>query len=97
MVAAHRYLVFSCLGSGLILLGISMLYSVTGHLLMEDLGRAVAQLAQTGRYAIPLTASALLMTLGLAIKSAQFPFHAWLPTRTPARRPPPAPFCLDWC
>ena len=79
VVAAIRYLVFSCLGSGLILLGISMLYSVTGHLLMEDLGRAVAQLAQTGRYAIPLTASALLMTLGLAIKSAQFPFHAWLP------------------
>ncbi|WP_435322090.1 complex I subunit 5 family protein [Muriventricola aceti] len=79
VVAAIRYLVFSCLGSGLILLGISMLYSVTGHLLMEDLGRGVAQLAQTGRYAIPLTASALLMTLGLAIKSAQFPFHAWLP------------------
>ena len=79
VVAAIRYLVFSCLGSGLILLGISMLYSVTGHLLMEDLGRAVAQLAQTDRYAIPLTASALLMTLGLAIKSAQFPFHAWLP------------------
>ena len=23
--------------------------------------------------------SALLMTLGLSIKSAQFPFHAWLP------------------
>ena len=38
VVAAIRYLVFSCLGSGLILLGISMLYSVTGHLLMEDLG-----------------------------------------------------------
>ena len=79
VVAAIRYLIFSCLGSGLVLLGISILYAVTGHLLMEDLSMAVAWLARTGEYALPLTASALLMTLGLAIKSAQFPFHAWLP------------------
>ena len=79
IVAAIRYLVFSSLGSGLVLLGISILYAITGHLLMEDLSREVARLAGTGEYAVPLTAAALLMTLGLAIKSAQFPFHAWLP------------------
>ncbi len=79
VVAAIRYLVFSCLGSGLILLGISILYCITGHLLMEDLGRTVARLAASGQYMVPLTASALLITLGLSIKSAQFPFHAWLP------------------
>lgn len=79
VVAAIRYLVFSCLGSGLILLGISILYCVTGHLLMEDIGRTVSWLLATGQYGVPLTASALLMTLGLSIKSAQFPFHAWLP------------------
>ena len=79
VVAAIRYLVFSCLGSGLILLGISILYGVTGHLLMEDLSEVVARLADSGEYALPLTAAALLMTLGLAIKSAQFPFHTWLP------------------
>ncbi|MEA4932634.1 MAG: proton-conducting transporter membrane subunit, partial [Lawsonibacter sp.] len=79
VVAAIRYLVFSCLGSGLILLGISILYCITGHLLMENLGQAVAQLADARQYMGPLTASALLLTLGLSIKSAQFPFHAWLP------------------
>lgn len=79
VVAAIRYLVFSCLGSGLILLGISMLYCITGHLLMEDLRREIAALVASGQYAVPLTASALLMVLGLSIKSAQFPFHAWLP------------------
>ena len=79
VVAAIRYLVFSCLGSGLVLLGISILYCVTGHLLMEDLGKTIADLVASREYAIPLTASALLMTLGLSIKSAQFPFHAWLP------------------
>ena len=79
VVAAIRYLIFSCLGSGLVLLGISILYCITGNLLMEPLAQAVAELVQSGEYAVPLTASALLMTLGLAIKSAQFPFHAWLP------------------
>jgi multicomponent Na+:H+ antiporter subunit D len=79
IVAAIRYLIFSCLGSGLVLLGISILYAITGHLLMRDLNAALIQLTATGQYAVPLTASALLMTLGLAIKSAQFPFHAWLP------------------
>jgi multicomponent Na+:H+ antiporter subunit D len=79
IVAAIRYLIFSCLGSGLILLGISILYCVTGHLLMEDLAQAISRLMAQGQYRLPLTASALLMTLGLSIKSAQFPFHAWLP------------------
>ena len=79
VVAAIRYLVFSCLGSGLVLLGISILYCVTGHLLMENLGEIIAQLVSGGTYMVPLTAAALLMTLGLSIKSAQFPFHAWLP------------------
>jgi multicomponent Na+:H+ antiporter subunit D len=79
VVASIRYLVFSCLGSGLVLLGISILYSITGNLLMESLHTAIAALVKNGTYLLPLTASVLLMTLGLSIKSAQFPFHAWLP------------------
>lgn len=79
VVAAIRYLVFSCLGSGMLLLGIAILYAITGHLLMEPLAQAVELLEATGQHSLALTASALLMTLGLAVKSAQFPFHAWLP------------------
>jgi len=79
VVAAIRYLIFSGLGSGMVLMGISILYCITGHLLMEDLAAAVADMVSTGGYLLPLTVSALLMTLGLSIKSAQFPFHAWLP------------------
>lgn len=78
-VAAMRYLIFSSLGSGLVLMGISILYCITGHLLMESLQTAVAVLAEEGLYRLPLIASAVLMILGLCIKSAQFPFHAWLP------------------
>lgn len=79
VVAAIRYLVFSCLGSGMLLLGIAILYAITGHLLMEPLAQAVEQLEATGQHALALTAATLLMTLGLSVKSAQFPFHAWLP------------------
>ena len=79
VVAAIRYLVFSCLGSGLVLLGISILYCITGHLLMESLALSVAELVKAGEYRLPITVAALLMTVGLSIKSAQFPFHAWLP------------------
>ena len=77
--AAVRYMIMSLLGSGLLLMGICMLYDLTGHLLMENMQEAVAQLMQTGTYQVPLMITIGLMTVGLAIKSALFPFHAWLP------------------
>ena len=79
IVSAIRYLIFSCLGSGLILFGISILYSLTGQLLFAGLETAVGDLVACRLFSFPLAVSVLLMTLGLSIKSAQFPFHAWLP------------------
>ena len=79
VVSAIRYLIFSCLGSGLVLLGIALLYCITGQLLFSSLEQAVLELVASPTYTLPLVVSALLMTLGLSIKSAQFPFHAWLP------------------
>lgn len=79
IVSAIRYLMFNCLGSGLFLLGIAILYALTGHLLFSSLQQAVEQYLLSGSSKLPLIVSALLMTLGLSIKSAQFPFHAWLP------------------
>ena len=48
VVAAIRYLIFSCLGSGLVLLGIAMLYCITGQLLFSGLEEAVARLVPLG-------------------------------------------------
>ena len=79
LVAATRYMVMNLLGSGLILIGITMLYGLTGHLLMSNIKEAVMQLHASGQYARPLTVVIALMTVGLAIKSALFPFHEWLP------------------
>lgn len=77
--AAVRYMIMSLLGSGLLLMGICMLYDLTGHLLMSNIKESVAGIMAAGTYQIPLTITIGLVTVGLAIKSALFPFHAWLP------------------
>lgn len=77
--AATRYMIMSLLGSGLLLLGICFLYSITGHLLMSNIQEQVRLLAASGEYHIPLMVALSLMSVGLAIKSALYPFHSWLP------------------
>ena len=79
LIATLRYLFMSLLGSGMFLLGLVFLNSITGHLLMEPLAKAVAALNASGAYQIPLTAAMGLMAVGLGVKSAMFPFHMWLP------------------
>ncbi|HRX57453.1 MAG TPA: proton-conducting transporter membrane subunit [Eubacteriales bacterium] len=79
IVATIRYLVISLLGSGLFLIGVVMLYCITGHLLIPQLGEKIAELVATGTYTEPLTIVAGLLFIGVAIKSALFPFYAWLP------------------
>lgn len=77
--AAARYMIMSLLGSGLLLMGICMLYDLTGHLLMSNIREQVIYLYGADEYRIPLLVTIALMSVGLAIKSALFPFHAWLP------------------
>ncbi|HAG70552.1 MAG TPA: sodium:proton antiporter, partial [Lachnospiraceae bacterium] len=63
----------------LILLGISMLYDLTGHLLMSNIKQSITKLVANGNYHVPLQITVTLICVGLAVKSALFPFHAWLP------------------
>lgn len=77
--AAVRYMIMSLLGSGLLLFGLCIMYDLTGHLLMSNIKESVTLLMQNGDYQIPLIVSVALMCIGLCIKSALFPFHAWLP------------------
>lgn len=79
LFSAARYMIMNLMGSGLFLLGLSMLYCLTGHLLFPQLCAAVRGLLEGERYSVPLYMSFLLMTLGVAIKSALYPFHTWLP------------------
>lgn len=77
--AATRYMIMSSLGSGLLLMGLCILYDITGHLLMSNIKESVAYVYAQGTYNIPLVASIGMICVGLAIKSALYPFHTWLP------------------
>jgi len=82
--ASFKYLVLGTIGSAFILLGVTILYSVTGHLNMAMVHEAIQPVS--GSPAVLLAAAALLG--GLALKAAMVPFHAWLPDAHPSA---PAP------
>ncbi|HRP96098.1 MAG TPA: proton-conducting transporter membrane subunit [Rhodocyclaceae bacterium] len=72
LAAAMRYLLAALLGSLAYLLGVALLYAAYGTLALPDLAR-VAEPQATTHVALAL------MTLGLLLKTALFPLHAWLP------------------
>jgi len=78
-LAATRYMIFSLLGSGLFLIGVILLYDITGHLLMPNILEAVAELWATGEYRLPLLVVICLISVGIGIKSGMFPCHFWMP------------------
>ena len=79
LVAATRYMIMNLVGSGLFLLGLTLLYDLTGHLLMSNIQEQIGRLSASGAYHQPLTMVIALITIGLGIKSALFPFHTWVP------------------
>lgn len=78
-LAAIRYMILNLLGSGLFLLGVVLLYDLTGHLLMVPMHATVAELAADPSVMPVLTISVGILTIGLSIKSGLFPFHFWMP------------------
>ena len=80
IVGTTHYLVFGCMGSGLFLLGVCILYGITGQLLFPQMKETIAMLMETGQYHFPLMIVVSLMFMGLGIKSGLFPFHSALPT-----------------
>jgi multicomponent Na+:H+ antiporter subunit D len=75
LLAAFRYLVMGTIGATFILIGIGLLFQLTGTLNMIDLSE---RLAMVGTSRTKLVAFAFL-SVGLSIKMALFPLHAWLP------------------
>ena len=78
-LAAIRYMILNLLGSGLFLLGVVLLYDLTGHLLMIPMQETIAQLAQDPEVMPVLTMAVGILTIGLCIKSGLFPFQYWMP------------------
>ncbi|WP_461206283.1 complex I subunit 5 family protein [Clostridium sp. DL1XJH146] len=75
--ATLKYLIMSILGSGLVLMGIAYLYSITGQLNMTSMHEVLLGIYMEYPDAILIILG--LFTIGLGVKSAMFPLHSWLP------------------
>jgi multicomponent Na+:H+ antiporter subunit D len=75
LTAAFNYLIFGTIGATFFLIGIGLLYQVTGTLNIADLAERVPPL--TGSRTVQ--AAFIFMAVGLAVKAALFPLHSWLP------------------
>jgi multicomponent Na+:H+ antiporter subunit D len=75
VMAAFSYLVMGTIGGTFFLIGVGLLYQVTGTLNMADLA---ARLPPVEAQRTVLVAFAFL-TVGISIKLAVFPLHQWLP------------------
>lgn len=75
--AGVPYIVINLVGSTLFLIGIGVLYGVTGTLNMADMAIRVAKLAPGDQGLAG--AGALLLTMVFALKAALLPLHLWLP------------------
>lgn len=76
LTAAFHYLVLGTVGASFLLLGIGYLFMVTGTLNMAEMA-AQLQTIPAGNRTVS-TAYALIV-VGLGLKMALFPLHAWLP------------------
>ena len=76
-MAAFRYLMLNELGSLSFLMGIALIYMLTGALNMTLIFERLQSSYQL--YPVNVTLAIGLMGIGLAIKAAIFPFHEWLP------------------
>lgn len=75
--AGLKYMFLSALASGMILLGIGLVYMVAGELNIRALAEAIPQAFQTCPWNVYVAVS--LIIVGFGIKSALFPLHLWLP------------------
>ena len=75
VVSAFRYVILGTVGAAFYLLSIGYLYSVTGSLNMADLATILPDLYQAN---VVLVGFAFFV-IGISIKMALFPMHAWLP------------------
>jgi len=75
--ASIKYLFLTAVGSSSVLFSTGLIYLLTGYLNMELAGMELMEVA--GMYPAATSMAMLFMFFGLAMKSALFPLHIWLP------------------
>ncbi len=76
LTASYQYLVMGTLGATFYVIGLGLLYMMTGTLNIVDLHAKLADMDGNIR---TLQAALAFLTVGLSLKLALFPLHLWLP------------------
>lgn len=75
LTASFTYLVTGTTGATFYLIGVGYLYMMTGTLNLADMADRLADVSDT----LPVLIAGGFLVLGLALKAALFPMHAWMP------------------
>jgi multicomponent Na+:H+ antiporter subunit D len=75
LTAVFKYLILGTVGATFYLIGVGLIYMMTGTLNLADMEARIAGVAELR----PILVAAGFITVGLAMKAAVFPLHLWLP------------------
>ena len=73
--AVFNYLIMGTIGATFYLIGIGLIYLMTGTLNLADMELRIHEVSDQK----PILVAAGFITIGLALKAAVFPLHLWLP------------------
>lgn len=73
--AVFKYLIIGTIGATFYLIGVGLIYMMTGTLNLADMEIRLRDVSDLR----PVLAAAGFITVGLALKAAVFPLHTWLP------------------
>ena len=75
LTSSFQYLIMGTVGATFILIGVGLLYVLTGTLNMADLAERIANIEESRT----LQAAFAFLLVGFGLKLAMFPLHLWLP------------------
>ncbi len=75
LTASYQYLIMGSIGATFILIGIGLLYMMTGTLNLADLAVRLPDVIETRT----VRSAFAFLTVGVGLKLALFPLHLWLP------------------
>jgi multicomponent Na+:H+ antiporter subunit D len=75
LVAAYQYLILGTIGASFYVIGVGLLYVMTGTLNLGLMAERLGDIEQTR----PVLAALAFIIVGISLKLALFPLHVWLP------------------
>ena len=75
LIAAYQYLIMGTIGATFYVIGVGLLYSMTGTLNLHLIAERIDDVASFR----PILAALAFIVVGISLKLALFPLHVWLP------------------